>query len=167
MSEGGARVGPRRRSRRPGPAAGFTLIEALVALAVFMIVAVVFSQAFLNTLMALEQHAAQSAHVDALRFVRSQVILEPDLDTFEEGGEIETLDLGEAIWQAEVEPTEVPHLFRVALRIEFSGSDTIEGWTHEETLLLLRPTWSDPTEVDERMLELQESIEKNRQTWDW
>lgn len=146
---------------------GFSLIEVLIALAIFALVAAVFSQAFFNTLLALDNQAAMSANVDDLRFVRSQIILEPDLDTFEDGGEINTLDAGEARWEAEVEPTEVPHLFRVLLTIEFAGTDEIEPWEHEEQLYLLRPTWSDPTETDEIQQKMQERIEDHRNLWDW
>jgi len=146
---------------------GFSLLEALIALVIFGLVSAVLSQAFLNTLTALDTQAEIAATVDDLRFVRSQVILEADLETFEDGGEVETLDSGEARWEAEVEITKIPHLFQVFLTIEFEGSDTIEPWTHEETLYLLRPTWSDPADMDELMADLQEAIEDNRDAWTW
>lgn len=142
-------------------------MEALVALVLFATVATIFSQAFFNTLLALDQNAAIASNVDDLRFVRSQVILQPDLDTFEEGGEIETLDGGQAIWEAEVEPTEILHLFRVHLTIEFAGTESIAAWNHEEDLYLLRPTWSDATETDEIMADLEDRIKDGREATNW
>jgi|TARA_B110000438_G_C15786202_1_gene638537 prepilin-type N-terminal cleavage/methylation domain-containing protein len=146
---------------------GFTLIELLIALLVFSVVVVAYSEAFSNTLRALERKATVTATNDALRFVRSQIILEPDLDAFEDGDEIETLDVGNARWEADVEPTEIPHLFQVALTIEFDGNDEIEDWTHEESIYLLRPTWSEIDESDELKSELQEQIEDGRNFADW
>lgn len=152
------------KAETPG---GFTLIEMLIALFVFSVVVVAFSQAFSNTLQALERKATVTAANDALRFVRSQIILEPDLDTFEDGGEIETLDVGTAEWEAEVEPTEIPDLFQVTLTISFSGNDAIEEWTHEESIYLLRPTWSEFDEADELKTELQKQIERGRNSSHW
>ena len=149
------------------PSAGFSLVEVLVALFVFATVSVVFSQAFFNTLTALEQKAKQTANESALRFVRSQVILEPDLEEFEDGGEIETLDAGIATWQAEVEATEIPHLFQVSLQIEFEGSEEVEPWTHEESLHLLRPTWSELGDADDLQADIESRLLDDRDSFDW
>ena len=161
------RDGSPKRPAHCASTGGFSLIEALVALVIFAGVAVIFSQAFFNTLTALDTQKAEVSKIDDLRFVRSQVILEPDLETFEEGGEIQTLDAGEARWEGEVEETEIPHLFKVHLQIEFSGTQEVEGWTHEEDLYLLRPTWSDATESSELMADVTDRITDKRDTWDW
>lgn len=146
---------------------GFTLIEILLALFIFAVAAVAFSQAFSNTLLALQRKTAETVTNDSLRFVRSQIILEPDLEAFEDGDEIETLDTGTARWEADVEPTEIPHLFQVYLTIEFDGNDEIEDWTHEESIYLLRPTWSELGEADELKADLQQDIEDGRNFTDW
>ncbi len=138
-----------------------------MALAVFAFAMVLISQTFFNILTALQRHEDRKQNLDDLRFVRSQVILEADLDVFEDGGEIETLDAGVARWTARVEPTDLPHLFEVLLTIEFDGSETSPPWNHEERLQLLRPTWSEPTESSERMADIRTRIEENRNFWDW
>ena len=146
---------------------GFTFIEVLIALFVFALMAAAVSQTFINILRALERKEVNTNRNDALRFVRSQIVLEPDLETFEDGGEIETLDAGQAEWDVVVEPTDIPHLFEVFLKIEFSGTDEVESWIHEETLRLLRPTWTEDSDADDLMFDLQERIEDDRRGRDW
>lgn len=155
-------MNPERSAKR-----GFSLVEVLLALFLFSVIAIAVSEAFTNTLRALERKATVVATTDALRFVRSQIILEPDLETFEDGDEIETLDVGVARWEAEVEPTEIPHLFKVHLTIEFEGNEVIENWIHTETIHLLRPTWSETEEADELRADLQQQIEDGRNFTDW
>ena len=152
-------------TRQTPTKAGFTVIELLVAMGVFAMAAVFFTQAFVNTLAALDRREAQPVRTQAVQFVRSTVILEADLETFLDGGEIETLDAGTAFWNALVEPTEIPYLHEVKLTFEFSGTDQLPGWTHEETLHLLRPTWAEKLDTDERFEDMAERIEDQRDDW--
>ena len=145
---------------------GFSLLEVLVALAIFAAAVAVFSKAFVNTLMALDNRVEEGERLDDLRFVRSLIIMEPDLDTFEEGGDVATIDDGQVDWTAEVEPTGLPHLFKVRLNYEFHPAEG-DSWSHEETLHLLRPTWSEATEASELTLEVGERIEESRNALDW
>lgn len=155
------------RETRSHRRSGFSLIELLIALGVFAFAMVLISQTFFNILSALQRHEQQKQNINDLRFVRSQALLEADLDTFEDGGEIETLDSGRARWEADVEPTELPHFFRVQLRVMFSGSERTAAWEHAETLYLLRPTWSEAADSSELMARVRERIEDGRNFWDW
>lgn len=147
---------------------GFTLVEVLVALAVFLLASGALLQATFNSLLGLQSLQRETEQLDDRRFVRNQILQEPDLDTFEEGGEITTLDRGEVRWEAEVEETETLHLFKVHLTMEF---EPLEGGYEpvvlEETLYLLRPTWSEPGDATELLEDARERIERNRRSRDW
>ncbi|MCC5807688.1 MAG: prepilin-type N-terminal cleavage/methylation domain-containing protein [Opitutales bacterium] len=151
----------------PKPHAGFTLIEALIALAIAGLAFAVLTQSFANTLTALRLMEIEADRQGDIRFVRSIAIMEPDLDEFERGDTIETLDRGRATWRGMVEPTTVPDLFRVRLTIEFENPEGGLPIEHEETFFLLRPTWSDPVDRSSLLSEMKDSVEFERGFLDW
>jgi len=151
------------RTRRPS---AFTLIEVLAAIAIAGVAFAVLTQTFVNTLEVLGSLKVEADESRDLRFVRSQIIQIADLEDLEDGGEIETLNLGEAIWEAEAEPTKVTDLFDVRLRIEFENPEG-EPFEHEERLYLLRPTWSDPIDRSTILEEARDRIEDLQYDRDW
>lgn len=146
--------------RRPNR--GFTLIETVLAMAIFGIAIVGLTAAFVNTLQALSTLQRQADYSPYIRFVRSHAISITDLDEFEDGGDIRTPDNGEARWSAEVEPMDVVDLFQVWLTIELTLPDQREPHVHEETFYVLRPTWSDPFERSIRLSDAQDDLERQR-----
>lgn len=146
----------------------FTLIEVVIAIAIAGIAFTVLTQTFVNVLETLDSLESQSDREQHIRFVRSQVIATPDLDDFEQGDTIETLDFGTATWSATVEPTRIVDLFRARLTIEFANPDG-EPFTFEETLLLLRPTWSsaDPIASSALLSEARTEIENAAMNRNW
>lgn len=147
---------------------GFTLIEVLVALAVFLVAASGLIYAVFNTQLGLLALQRETEQIDDLRFVRNLVLQEPDLRVFERGGEVTTLDRGVARWEAEVEETSLLHLFRVMLQIEFEPPlGETERFISEETLYVLRPTWTEPADATELLQDAREKIEANRRKGGW
>lgn len=144
---------------------GFSLIEVLVALAVMVLAFTVLTQTFFNTLMALERLEENSDSHNIIRFARTQIILQPSLEEFERGGEIETLNLGTVRWTARVEPTEVIHLFRVELAMEFQPTEG-SPFEQSDVLFLLRPTWSDPMDTTRLLDDARQRIENERRLSD-
>jgi prepilin-type N-terminal cleavage/methylation domain-containing protein len=150
------------------PSAAFTLIEVTLALAIFGMGLVVLTQSFVNGLISLEKVDLQGDTSGDIRFVRGQIITLADLEELEDGGDIPTLSLGRATWEATAEPTPVVDLFKVELRIRFDGNPPgIEPFEHRETLYLLRPTWSDPIDRSVLISEAREALESERLTRDW
>ncbi len=143
---------------------GFTLIEVLLALVVFSFAIIYLTNAFVNTLLSLKAITEENEELTDLRFVRSQIIQEPDLKEFEKGGEIKTVNSGMAHWKGEVEWTGVLDLFKVDLTIELPQPEGRKPYTQAETLLLLRPSWSDsePGKRGQLKAEKQEQLEKTR-----
>ncbi|MEM7790196.1 MAG: prepilin-type N-terminal cleavage/methylation domain-containing protein [Verrucomicrobiota bacterium] len=126
---------------------GFTLIEVVIAVAIFALAAVQLSSAFTYALLARERSVNNDMRYDDIRAVRMQLLLEPTLEDAEDGDTYETLNNGEATWRAEIEPTEVVDLFMVNLLIQFDEPMEEQSAEYSEQLYLLRPTWS---ESDER-----------------
>lgn len=158
---------PRSRRSEVRRKGGFTLLEVTLALAIFSFAIVVLTQAFVNILMSLDAIKVASDREPTFRFIRTQVIQISDREELEQGGEIDTLDLGPAFWEVEIEQTEVLDLFRVDLRIELNPPELDAPLVREETLYLLRPTWSDPIDRSELKADAQDRLLLTRQQSDW
>ena len=135
-------VGTRVRARSKA----FTLIEVVLAVALFASAAVVLTSSFVNALMARELGNHNTLLEGDIRAVRLQLLLEPSREDAEDGDDIETLNSGKASWRAMIEPTNVVDLFQVALEIEFFDPPEDTPSHYQETLYLLRPTWSESEE---------------------
>lgn len=143
----------------PGSArAGFTLIEVLLALALFSISVVVLASAYINVLFGLESVRVDRVLEQEMAFVRSVVLTAPDLETLEEGGELPTGELGIAYWEAELEPTAIADLFIVRVTVSLEGTRETEGKSLNERLVVLRPGWSEPVDRDKLRAESRERL---------
>lgn len=126
---------------------GFSFIEVVIAVALFAAASVVLTSAFVNALLAREHGQNNSLRTDDIQAVRLQLLLEANRDNAEDGGDLETLHSGLATWRCSIEESQIVDLFKVLFEIKFS--DPVEGTdkNYQESLYLLRPTWS---ESDER-----------------
>ena len=137
---------------------GFSLIEVVVAVALFASAAVVLSSAFVNALLARNFGKSNALFAEDVRAVRMQLLLEPNLEDAEDGGLFETLNSGEAEWKASIEPTEVVDLFYVDLHLEFNEAPEGIKAIYTEQLYLLRPTWSDREERNTLLADKREEL---------
>ena len=129
------------------PDRAFSLIEVLVASAIFAMAATVLMATFVNAVTARER-SEQNEHLhEAIQTARLQLLLEPIREDAEDGGDVATLTHGEASWRASIEPTEIVDLFRVEFFVEFADPPGNDPREYTEQLFLLRPTWS---EADDR-----------------
>ena len=129
-------------------AAGFTLIEVLVALAIFALAAVVLGAAYVNVLTSYDAVSRRSEHEQELRLVRAAVLAESDRTVVEQGGTYPLPDNRSVQWTATVEEAGVADLFRVQFRCTMPEPGRPDPWVREEVFFLLRPTWSDPATRD-------------------
>ena len=146
-------------------ARAFSLIEVLVALAIFALAAVVLGAAYVNVLNAYSRVGQVAQQDEELRFARQAVFQEADLEKVEEGGEFQTADGRRVSWRVQVEPTNVADLFDVTFTCERT-TDTATG--RAETVVqqfrLLRPSWSKPEEREKLRTEARERIEQYQRT---
>ena len=124
---------------------GFTLIEVLVALMIFGLTAVVMGGAYLNVLNSYEAAQRSNKNDGEVSFARSQLLGIADLQTAETGQEFDDGDR-HVKWTADVEPTNTTDLFTVTFTCVISDASAAGPKTIVETFMLVRPTWSDPTE---------------------
>ncbi|MGA3007056.1 MAG: type II secretion system protein [Opitutaceae bacterium] len=139
---------------------GFTLLEVLVALAIFVMAAVVLGSAYLNVLNAYDLAQRASERNGDLEFARSLLLAEPDHDKAEQGGAFDSANSRHVTWHAQIEPTDTVDVFSVAFTCEIDdpaahGPDTIT-----ENFMVLRPTWSVPTERSALQATVQAKIAK-------
>lgn len=126
---------PRRR--------GISLLEVILALAVFGLVAFLVSLAFRNTLLSLSFIAIEDNDDDHLRFVRQQIVMMTDREEIEDGGEITLVDGRQADWEADIEQGPVSDLFYLDLTINIEALDVQDEPTVAvQNLMILRPDWS-------------------------
>lgn len=153
-----------RRSRTPGRrSSGFTLLEVLVAMALFFMAVTFFSMTYLNTLMAIEGTRLNQGLEQDMAAIRRQALLIADIEEVEDGGDVVTGEHGLAHWSIEYEPTRVADLFLVTLTVELAPEDEENGVTEAtEQFYLTRPTWMEPTERDELRAATKERLVENQ-----
>jgi len=139
----------------------FTLLEVIVALAIFALAAVVLGAAYVNVLNAYAAVGRGNQTDEDVRFARSQLLAEPDHDKAEQGGDFVSAGGGQVKWHATIETTTTADLFTVTFVCELpeaSGSGAIQTVT--EHFNLLRPTWADPVENTKLKQDAQDRIAK-------
>ncbi|HZZ18650.1 MAG TPA: hypothetical protein VFE25_04740 [Opitutaceae bacterium] len=116
----------------------------MAALVIFVMTAVVLGSAYLNVLNSYQVAQRSNANEDAIAFARSQLLVISDLATAETGQEFDD-GPRHVKWTAEIAPTNTTDLFTVIFTCVVTDPPAGDKTT-KETFMLMRPTWSDPTE---------------------
>jgi hypothetical protein len=107
----------------------------------------VLASAANNAITAISLMEVKEGNEHAYQFVRDQVLTISDTDSLGLGGDVATPEAGSAHWDlVESETTDTPDLFQVTINITLSGNGDVAPDNSTETMMLLRPQWSD-TEV--------------------
>ena len=140
---------------------GFTLLEVVVALAVFALAAIVLGAAYVNVLTAYETVQRGPQTDEDVRFARAQLLAEPDHDKAEKGGDFATAGGRQVKWHATIEATTVGDLFNVTFTCELGDAGASGGAsTVTEHFMVMRPTWGDPTVNTKLKQDAQDRIAK-------
>lgn len=150
--------------RRATSRGGFTLLEVLLAFALFAVAVVVLASSYLNIVTSLEAVKTDRTLDQEARWVREQVLMEADRKVVEQGGELRTPENAVVRWQASVFPAALADLFTVQLHLEMVGDKKgqQELREHTERLTVLRPSWSEPVERAKLFEEAKQRIEEDR-----
>ena len=139
---------------------GFTLLEVLIALAIFAMAAVVLGASYVNVLMAYEAANKALDRNENLEFARAALMAEAEREEVEKGG---TFDAGGGLqvrWKAEVESTSTPDVYEVLFDCEMSGRDLKKPDRVVQRFRLLRPTWAKDDERNKVRAKTHERINK-------
>ena len=146
------------------PSRGFTLIEVLVSLGIFAFAAVALSMTYLNIIGSYRAMAGRHQEQEDWKWVRATALAEPDRTKVEAGGHLTLSDGHPVTWSAKIESAGVADLFLLTLQAESPGSGSQEGWKRSESIHLLRPAWSDPTERDQLRDQTRQRVERESKT---
>lgn len=145
----------------------FTLLEVLVALALFAMAAVVLGTGYVNVLNGYQVARRATVSDPEVQFARAQLLTQADVELARRGGDFTAGDGRAVRWTATVEPTTQADLFAVAFECEIAGHETTSIQKVREVFRLLRPTWSVATDratlraaSRDRILKLQERVNK-------
>ena len=137
---------------------GFMLIEVLIALALFGLSAVfLVDGAFVAARTIRVMKDTREMEQDLL-WVRGELFKESEYEKMEDGGDIQSLSLGEIRWDAEIEMSEVIDLFKVTLTLGYEGNDElgIESGERISKMYLFRLSWGKDNEFSSERARLLE-----------
>lgn len=123
---------------------GFMLIEVLIAMALFGMTAVFLVDGVgLVSREIVNRKNFRDLEQDLI-WVRSQIFQESDYEKMQDGGDIQSLTMGEVRWETEIEMTEVLDVFKVTLILTYDGDSEFDVEEGEKTytMYLFRPTWA-------------------------
>ena len=129
--------------KRPSNRSGFSLVETLVAIMIFILTVGVLAQSLSIALNALANMEITDGREHDYAFVRDQVLTISDTQTLSLGGDAQTPNGGQGHWEAETVTTETPDLFQLNLNITLEGSGDVQPDSSNQTLFLERPQWSE------------------------
>ena len=141
---------------------GFTLIEVLMSLAIFALAAVSLGAAYSNVLMGRLALRQDEQRLDDIARCRAALLETPGFDDVETGGEIHLPGGRTAHWKGKIEATAVSDLFAVQLTCEIEPEGGGEPEEINEARMLLRPTWSIPSDRQKIRDEARQRLEKER-----
>jgi prepilin-type N-terminal cleavage/methylation domain-containing protein len=124
---------------------GFTLLEVLISLLIFVMAAVVLGSSYVNVLNGYDLAQRANERDEDVEFARAQLLAEPDHDKAEQGGEYDSANGRHVSWHAQIDPTQTADLFAVAFTCEVNDPNVRKPDAVTENFMVLRPTWSDPT----------------------
>ena len=134
-----------------------------MSLAIFALAAVSLGAAYSNVLMGRLALKQDEQRLDDLARCRAALMETPGFDDVENGGEIHLPGGRTARWKGKIEATAVSDLFAVQLTCELqSVADGDFGDEINETRMLLRPTWSIPSDRQKIRDEARQRLEKER-----
>ena len=153
--------GEREYSMRTArPRAAFTLLEVLIALAIFTMAAIVLGGSYLNILYAYEAADSALDRNEHLEFARAALMTEADREEVEKGGEFDGGNGRRVVWRALIEETETPDVFVVLFECEISAPDMKQPERIQQQFRLLRPTWSEGDDREEPRAKTHERINR-------
>ena len=133
-----------------------------MSLAIFALAAVSLGAAYSNVILGRIALQQDEQRLDDIARCRAALMETPGFDDVESGGDIHLPGGRTAHWKGKIEATAVSDLFAVQLTAEIEPSNGGEAEEVTETRMLLRPTWSIPSDRQKIRDEARQRLEKER-----
>lgn len=141
---------------------GLTLIEVLVAIMIVGMAVTVLASGYANVLLGYRAVEDTSETSPDLAFARYQLLQAKTREDAEKAGDT-TRPNGEPLrWQATLEVTEVPDVFRVKLAVELGRKAPEQPLKIEQEFWVFQPSWSQADESSRVRDEFRKRIEDGR-----
>jgi general secretion pathway protein I len=141
----------------------FTLIEVLVALAIFALAAVGLGSAYSNVLLSRMALKEKGVGEEDFARCRAAMLETANFADIEKGGDVYLPDDRMARWKGKIEPTTVADLFWVTITVEIqTTAGGLYGTPREQSQWILRPTWSVESERAKLLADAKERLLKTR-----
>ena len=141
----------------------FTLIEVLVALAIFALAAVGLGAAYSNVLMSRMALKEKGVGEEDFARCRAALLETANFADIEKGGDVYLPDDRMGRWKGKIEPTTVADLFWVTITVEIQATaGGAYGPPREQSQWILRPTWSVESERTKLLADAKERLLKTR-----
>ncbi|HVU36876.1 MAG TPA: prepilin-type N-terminal cleavage/methylation domain-containing protein [Opitutales bacterium] len=147
--------------------AGFSLVETLVAMFIFILAIGVLSESAANAIRAISSMTIEDGSENNFQFLRDVMLTVSDTDSLGLGGEVATPTGGQGHWDAETETTDTPDYFKINLKMSISGKGDVKAETATETLYVLRPQWSQTQDRQESMNTIHDALPNIRTQQNW
>jgi hypothetical protein len=149
------------------PSSGFSLVETLVALVLFLMAISMLAQAANNALVNLNIMEVKEGNENDYAFVRQQVETISDTQTLGDGGDVMTPDAGNGHWDAVTATTNTPDIINLQLTIALAGDGDVPAETSNITMLLLRPQMADTDQRATLMSQIHTNLASARTQQVW
>jgi len=141
----------------------FTLIEVLVALAIFALAAVGLGAAYSNVLMSRMALKEKGVGEEDFARCRAAMLETANFADIEKGGDVYLPDDRMARWKGKIEPTTVADLFWVTITVEIQATaGGSYGAPREQSQWILRPTWSVESDRTKLLADAKQRLLKTR-----
>ncbi len=153
--------------KRAHTQSGFSLVETLVAIMIFIVTVGVLAQSLSIALNAIANMEITQGREHDYQFVRDQVLTISDTQSLSLGGDAQTPNAGQAHWDAETETTETPDLFQLTLKISLDGTSGVPPESSNQTVYVLRPQWSETDDESSLLSDIHDNLGRIRTQQAW
>ena len=153
--------------KRAHPKSGFSLVETLVAMFIFILSVGVLAQSMSIALNAISKMEITEGHDHDYEFIRDQVLTISDTQSLSLGGDLQTPNGGQGHWDAETITTETPDLFQLNLNMTLAGTAGEPGESSNQTVFVERPQWSETDDSSALLSDIHDNLSRIRTQQVW
>ncbi len=146
---------------------GFSLVETLVAMFIFILAVGVLAESASIAINGLVNLEIKEGRERDYQFVRDQILTISDTDSLSMGGRVQTPS-GDAEWQlVETETTVTPDFFHITVNITLSGNEEMPADSATQSYYVLRPSLSQTDDRSADLSSIHDNLVSVRTSQNW